>query len=202
MNNKPIREPINYNHLHPHFIGLWQMPQAKLCDDIIEFFETQPDLQTNGMAGFKVDTDIKKSVDISIYPRDLTKPNYQVIKTYIDFLFACYQDYSDQWDFIEIFPKLEIGTFNIQRYGIGGHFKRVHSERLNLESAHRVFAWMTYLNDVDDGGGTHFTHYDLTLQPQKGRTLIWPAEWTHAHYGDVVKTNYKYVITGWMHFSV
>lgn len=202
MNEKPIREAIDCQGLNPHFIGIWQMPEPALCDDIIHFFESNSDLHTSGMAGFKVDTEIKKSLDISIYPRDLNKPHYHSLKTYIDFLFSCYQDYAAQWEFINIFPTLEIGTFNIQRYEAGGHFKRVHSERLNLESAHRVFAWMTYLNDVPDGGGTHFTHYDLTLQPQKGRTIIWPAEWTHAHYGDVVKSNYKYVITGWMHFPV
>ena len=200
MNDKPIRQHIQSAHALPHFIGLWQMPQAAICDNIIQFFEMHPEMQTSGMAGFKVDDEIKKSQDISIYPKDLNQPNFQIIKTYIEFLFACYQDYAAQWDFLQIFPKLEIGTFNIQRYEAGGHFKRVHSERLNLESAHRVFAWMTYLNDVHDGGGTHFTHYDLSIQPQKGKTIIWPAEWTHAHYGDVVKANYKYVITGWMHF--
>ena len=44
---------------------------------------------------------------------------------------------------------------------------------------------MTYLNDVadEDGGSTVFTHYGLEVQPQKGHTLIWPAEWTHAHKG-------------------
>jgi hypothetical protein len=31
---------------------------------------------------------------------------------------------------------------------------------------------MTYLNDVEDGGATHFLHYDLTVQPEAGKTLI------------------------------
>ena len=61
---------------------------------------------------------------------------------------------------------------------------------------------MTYLNDVspEDGGSAIFTHYGLELQPQKGQTLIWPAEWTHAHKGSILKGNSKYIITGWMHF--
>ena len=62
---------------------------------------------------------------------------------------------------------------------------------------------MTYLNDVssEDGGSTIFTHYGLEFQPRKGQTLIWPAEWTHAHKGSVLTNNSKYIITGWMHFS-
>ena len=67
---------------------------------------------------------------------------------------------------------------------------------------HRIFAWMTYLNDVDvkDGGATLSSHYDLEIQPRKGLTLIWPAEWTHAHKGSLLKANSKYMVTGWMHF--
>ena len=61
---------------------------------------------------------------------------------------------------------------------------------------------MTYLNDVDikDGGSTFFSHYGLEIQPRKGLTLIWPAEWTHAHKGNLLKADSKYIITGWMHF--
>ena len=40
----------------------------------------------------------------------------------------------------------------------------------------------------------------LKIKPQKGKTLIWPAEWTHAHSGEVLNSGVKYIITGWMHF--
>ena len=59
---------------------------------------------------------------------------------------------------------------------------------------------MTYLNDVQDGGNTYFNHYDLRVKPEIGKTLIWPAEWTHAHSGEVLRSGVKYIITGWMHF--
>ena len=35
---------------------------------------------------------------------------------------------------------------------------------------------------------------------KKGLTLLWPAEWTHAHKGNLLKADSKYIITGWMHF--
>lgn len=58
---------------------------------------------------------------------------------------------------------------------------------------------MTYLNDVvpADGGLTVLTHYGLEFKPKKGQTLIWPAMWTHAHRGNIVKGGSKYIITGW-----
>ena len=60
---------------------------------------------------------------------------------------------------------------------------------------------MTYLNDVEEGGSTYFSHYDLEIKPQKGLTLIWPAEWTHAHRGNILTKGKKYIITGWINFA-
>ena len=58
---------------------------------------------------------------------------------------------------------------------------------------------MTYLNNVEEGGTTDFLYYDLSIKPEIGKTLIWPAEWTHAHRGDIVNKGLKYIITGWLH---
>ena len=90
--------------------------------------------------------------------------------------------------------------FNIQKYSRGDHFASLHSERTSLDSLHRLFAWMTYLNDVDDGGKTNFSHYGIKIKPETSKTLIWPAEWTHAHTGEILKSGTKYIVTGWMHF--
>ena len=63
--------------------------------------------------------------------------------------------------------KVHIGHFNIQKYLKGDHFSKVHSERTNLSTIHRIFAWMTYLNDVEDGGTTDFKYYDLKIKPKR-----------------------------------
>ena len=100
--------------------------------------------------------------------------------------------------------KVDIPAFNIQKYSRGDHFASLHSERTTLNTLHRLFAWMTYLNDVDsnDGGQTNFNHYDIKIKPEIGKTLIWPAEWTHAHTGEILKSGKKYIVTGWMHFPI
>ena len=95
---------------------------------------------------------------------------------------------------------LESKDLNLQKYFPGDHFAALHSERTGLSTLHRIFAFMTYLNDVNDGGTTNFDHYGLKIKPEQNKTLIWPAEWTHAHRGNVLNSDSKYIITGWMHF--
>ena len=186
----------------PHFIGSWFIEPLSLCDDLIAFFESHQNFQVRGRTAGGLDLQSKNSTDLSIRPRDLEQDDYEPVRGYIDALFACYQDYVEQWPFLKgMMSHSEVGSFNIQRYEPGGHFQKVHSERTTLGTSHRVLAWMTYLNDVEDGGSTHYQYYDLEVRPQKGKTLIWPAEWTHAHHANVLNSGLKYIITGWMHFT-
>ncbi|NKB33095.1 MAG: 2OG-Fe(II) oxygenase [Pseudomonadales bacterium] len=192
---------INLEGPSPHFIGCWDIEQNALCDEIVTFFESHQDKQEQGKSAGGVNLDAKNSMDITVHPRDLNSEEYSPIKDYIDNLFACYEDYTQQFPFLgSIMPKTDIGSFNVQKYLPGGHFKLPHSERTSLQNSFRVLAWMSYLNDVEDGGTTTFTHQNMEVQPQKGKTLIWPAEWTHAHVGNIVNSGEKYIITGWMHF--
>ncbi|MDA0689360.1 MAG: 2OG-Fe(II) oxygenase [Proteobacteria bacterium] len=195
------RESIAADTPVPHFIGSWFLEPLSLCDDLIDFFETHPDHQAQGKTAGGLNLESKKSVDLTIRPRELRQNDHAAVRRYLEALFACHKDYLEQWPFLQgVLPRAEVSSFNIQRYQPGGHFQKVHSERTTLATSHRVLAWMTYLNDVEDGGTTHFVHQDMELQPRKGLTLIWPAEWTHAHKANVLNSGVKYIITGWLHF--
>ena len=146
---------------------------------------------------------IKNRRDITLSPKELNLPANKIFKTYFESLFECYKDYNLQWPFLQsIVNHLEIGRFNIGRYQPGQHFQSIHTERSGLSTLHRLFAFMTYLNDVKEGGSTYFHHYDLRIKPQKGCTLIWPADWTHAHQGNPLRSGSKYIITGWLSFPL
>ncbi len=154
------------------------------------------------MTGDEVNKAAKNSTDMTILPNDLENPDYQIVSQYIDGLLECYQDYTAQWEFLgKLLKRVHIGPFNIQKYDAGGHFVKLHSERTSIDTVHRILVWMTYLNDVPEGGETEFPFFDLKVIPEKRETIIWPAEWTHAHRGGVVTVGPKYVITGWMHFA-
>lgn len=195
------RVALESAQLAPTFIGSWMIGRPSLCDELVEYFEKHVERQKEGITSTGKDLSVKDRVDISINPNEVRLPGNEPIQAYIDTLHQCYTDYLAQWPFLEnMGVNFEIGTFNIGRYLKGQHFQQVHCERSALATLHRVLAWMTYLNDVEDGGETYFSHYDVAIKPRKGLTLIWPAEWTHAHQGNVLRENSKYMITGWMHF--
>ena len=193
---------ININTQQTNFIGCWNLQNNKLCNEIIEFFENNKKLHKQGITAQGKNLKFKKTTDITINPNDLKNPKYKILEKYIHELHKCYMDYQKQWPFLKtMLKKIDIPAFNIQKYSRGDHFAHLHSERTSLSTLHRLFAWMTYLNDVEDGGKTNFSHYGISIKPQTGKTLIWPAEWTHAHTGEILNDGKKYIITGWMHFS-
>jgi hypothetical protein len=187
-----------------NFIGCWKIENSKLFDQIIDFFELNSQIQNRGYVSDRIDEQIKKTTDITIDPIDLKKKEYGIFNSYFEELFKCYEDYKKQWPFLKkTIETLDIPNFNIQRYNPGDHFSHIHCERDNSKNMHRVFAWMTYLNDIKaENGTTNFTHYNIKIRPEQGKTLIWPAEWTHAHAGEILKIETKYIITGWMCFPL
>lgn len=118
----------------------------------------------------------------------------------MDSIYRCMKLYSKQYPLskhkfegLEMFPKL-----NVQIYKPGKYYDVLHYESVHMIKnmyMFRAFVYMTYLNSLDDGH-TEFFYQKLNIKPQKGLTLIWPADWTHTHIGSPSK-DYKKLITGW-----
>ena len=187
----------------PNFIGSWNIENDNLCNEIIKFFEENKSMQRVGITATGYDPKLKKTTDMAIQPSDLKNKKYSLFNSYFNLLKDCFLDYRNQYPFLKhkFFSKTHIGNFNVQKYNSGDHFSHLHSERVSVDSLHRLFAWMTYLNNVDDSGTTNFEYYDIKVKPEIGKTLIWPAEWTHAHTGSILKSGTKYIITGWIQFA-
>ena len=187
----------------PNFIGSWNIENDKLCNEIIKFFEENKSMQRVGITATGYDPKLKKTTDMAIQPSDLKNQKFSLFHSYFNLLKDCFLDYRNQYPFLKhkFFDRTHIGNFNVQKYNSGDHFSHLHSERVSLDSIHRLFAWMTYLNNVDDSGTTNFEYYDIKVKPEIGKTLIWPAEWTHAHTGSILKSGTKYIITGWIQFA-
>ena len=69
------RISITNNKSIPNFIGAWQIEETKLCDEIISFFESNPQKQVVGQTDAGL-SDGKKSIDLVIQPKEIKAEAY------------------------------------------------------------------------------------------------------------------------------
>lgn len=100
-----------------------------------------------------------------------------------------------------------------QRYEVGQEFK-AHTdyfqpgtseyERFAGDFGQRTWTFMIYLNEVEEGGGTHFFAINKTFTPRSGMALIWNNLYPDGtpnpdtlHAGLPVEKGSKLIITKW-----
>ena len=184
-----------------NFIAGWYLPDDSICDELLTYYNNNPKFEgvvggPNG--GHVTDASIKKSTDVPVvagselwrkYILEYLQPvteEYMKIYPYVN--------KQSQWTCLE--------TFNIQHYYPGDAFYGWHCERGSSKEpvGSRYMVFMTYLNDVTDGGETEFYHQNIKVKPERGLTLIWPVDWTFTHRGVTSKTQEKYIVTGWYNY--
>jgi len=174
------------------FIGAFNVG-PNICDKLTEQFKKHSKLikYSDDMRQYHrlVNTDIDKSVDVE----------YKAI------LQECLQAYG------QLYPSVYRNNltwgisdpYNLQRYAPGKHYSEWHTESYGPEPKKflRILTFITYLNDIQEGGETEFLYQKCRVRPQKGLTLIWPAGWTHIHKGLPAEKEVKDIVTGWCVYS-
>jgi len=188
---KLINYPIDYNTL----IGGWYIPK-NICDYILNFMDANKDKFSDGLSSYGIDKNHKDSKDLYI-EKDYFEFPFNVYRHYLQ---KCLDEYIKRYPEVNFNEKFDINeNYNCQKYRKGGGFKGWHFENSMGKPTHkRVLVFMTYLNDVPDGG-TAFRIQKLATKAEKGLTLIWPAIWTHTHKGIISHTSEKQIVTGWYH---
>ena len=183
------------------FIWGRQIPD-EICDGLLDFWVNQQFLpvtpgQVYDQGDIHVNKDLKDSMDVHI-PHQIGLP---MIQEYREALQGVLNDYCEKFPFCQTSRFQLVEPMSMQCYPVGGGFKEWHTERLSPlpGNVYRHLVWMTYLNDVPDGG-TEWYHQDLYIPAKKGYTVIWPADWTHFHKGRTSQTSEKQIITGWFSF--
>lgn len=175
-----------------------------VCDGMLDFYQNQTCLEmqegvTYSVDGYpQVNHDIKQSTDLCI-PNGISDKR---VTNYLMELQKVLNGYMDKFPFCYYSEFRIIEAFNIQYYPPGGGFKTWHTERscANIPNVQRHLVFMTYLNDVPNGG-TEWFHQDKYVEAKKGFTVIWPADWTHTHRGRVSEDYDKYIVTGWFSYG-
>jgi len=170
------------------FISGWYIDPA-LCDSLV--------------AQGEQDTTVFQPCNRPYNWIDLGLFNDELSEQYCQELFKVLELYKQEynWSYEEL-RRWGFTRPRVQRYEPGNYYDHPHCENdgsPGVEFRHLVY--MTYLNDIHDGGGTEFIHQNLITPAEKGLTLIWPAAWTHYHQGVVAPKDTKYIITGWCVFE-
>lgn len=181
-----------------NFIGAWFLSDVSVCDDLIKYFENGAEV-IEGRAGKfgAINKSAKSCTECYI------DPNNHILDRYHSLLQEVCEQYKKKYEFCDRGAAWSIkDAVKIQKYKPGEAYYAWHFEREYMQdmmgSRHLVF--LTYLNDVTDDGETEFYYQGVKIRPQKGLTLIWPADWTHTHRGVASMSQTKYIITGWYNF--
>jgi len=134
-----------------------------------------------------------KPLSSTIYP----KPP---VDAYFKFLVECFKSYTTRYG-IEFKGIIYNDIFKIHKVRKSEGFHVWHYERATPEGLDRLVAYMTYLEAPKEGGETEFLHQSLRIKPVVGRTLLWPAGFTHMHRGNPPLDGEKMYITGWFNAS-
>jgi hypothetical protein len=181
-----------------NFISGWYLNKDLLCDNLIKYYETNP-FKHKGKVGSigEIKTSIKDSTDLYII--DFQNP---IINEYLEQLSLVLKEYKKKYIYTDINQCCwSLKPFNIQRYLPTEGFHAWHTEKFDINSSKRHLTFMTYLNNVNDGGETEFFYQQLKIKPEKGLTLIWGTDWTFTHRGIPSKTETKYITTGHFHYD-
>ena len=176
------------------FIQGWYMPE-ETCDGLVKHFNKNRDKAKPGASLYEgalsTDKTIKDSLDLSLGNNNFDAGIFEYRMHLPEILNLYVKEYPE----VERLDKFNVEDVNLQWYPGKGGFKTWHYERGTKGNMNRVLVFMTYLNDVENGG-THFKYQDITTPAIKGLTVMWPPDWTHTHKGQI-SDNKKIIATGW-----
>ena len=187
------------------FIGIYdESVPVELCNGFVENWEeakknrTIIDLTKENEAGWFEDKPsiVKKSDAAYVAPLFSTIYPKPPVNAYFGFLSECFKRYIERYS-IQFEGTIFNDVFKIHKVGKSEGYHAWHYEKGSPDSMDRIIVFMTYLEVPKKGGETEFLHQSLRIEPIVGRTLLWPAGYTHMHRGNPPLDGEKMYISGW-----
>ena len=177
------------------FIQETMLDDISICDQLIDYHNNNMEYKCRGSTALGQGKG-KVSTDVPIY---MSSQNPS-IHMYVSELLKMVDAYLKKYGMHKMVRLMIKEPINLQHYAPNEGFYEWHCERSSYQSHQRALVFMTYLNDVDDGGETEFHFQQMKTKAVKGKTVIWPTDFTHLHRGVTSPTEHKYIATGWFHF--
>tara|TARA_A100001201_G_C4063585_1_gene193471 strand:+ start:495 stop:1103 length:609 start_codon:yes stop_codon:yes gene_type:complete len=161
-----------------------------------------------GMSGDGGVNSYKKSTDYNILEHDKHKLMSDIVMNRFNHYLS--NEYLENFPHIDEFyhhrlvnDKSSYPLLQIQKYDKGsGHYNAWHVEQEDLGTSNRLFVFILYLNDVEEGGETGFLFKEgddfFKVKPKTGTLIIHPASWPFIHKGYMPLSSDKYILTTWL----
>jgi len=188
------------------------------CDAVLERFERAKELKLEyaGQSSSGINEEVKSSIDFDI----LTSPieddvtfGYGVIQKFNEIVVDQYLgEFPKQDEHVPgsdlFFAQTFYELLQVQEYPqTTGHYNAWHAETGNHEMSRRLFSFLLYLNDVEEGGETDFLYVEddngemLTIKPKKGTLIVHPASFPYIHRGRTPVSSNKIILTTWLSYE-
>jgi len=111
---------------------------------------------------------------------------------------------------LTLIPEENAEHLQVLRYEEGQFYRRHHDQNSPVTSAWgpRLYTFFMYLNDVEQGGETHFPLLNISVKPRRGRAVLWPSVLDQRprerddrtdHEAVAVVRGVKYAANYWLH---
>lgn len=192
-----------------YIIGPWMV----VFDNAITDEEADRLIELGGIEGYQRSADVGRRLEDGTYDKKIyagrTSTNAWCQN-------ECYEDpvakrVMERVENITGIPETNSEWLQLLRYEKSQHYNRHHDligYQKDRQCGVRIFTLYFYLNDVEEGGGTHFPELDLTVTPKRGRAVLWPSVYDHnpnvadprtEHEAMPVIKGVKYGANAWIH---
>ena len=175
--------------MHGEFIS-----DVSLCDDLIDYYESNP-------SNYKKGTHHHLNNGPTIMT--VMDTSNSVIEKFLVELQNGLKKYMELHPYSNMYASFNLVPFNIQHYKPNECYDSWHCERdgRKEENIKRHLVFILYCNTVNKDGGTEFLHQDYVSDPEKGKLIFWPSDWTFTHRGLKAPNEHKYIVTGWYEYK-
>jgi Rps23 Pro-64 3,4-dihydroxylase Tpa1-like proline 4-hydroxylase len=191
---------INDEEYNNNIVIIDDVLSSKICESIISRFECEKDVEptSHSIHEHVVGADIFRTLGIVISEEN---------KKWIDIFDILHESVNKNLKFysqITNFSKSKYGNIyfpyaHVQKILTGGFYK-LHVDNFTSSNEHeneRIITFIWYLNDVRNGGETHFLQTGLKIKPKIGRLAMFPSNAPFFHEGLYTQEN-KYIISTWL----
>jgi prolyl 4-hydroxylase len=166
-----------------------------ICDFLIDLFEQSSEkhehIENNRKPNF-TQFNLTENREVT---ETVNEVHNEIIRTTLNYRNEYYNKFDSR-----IFPeKHAFEQYRIKRYlPDSNEAFDTHVDVIDYKTSRRYLSFMWYLND-NDGGQTEFL--DLTIQPEKGKLVVFPPLWMFPHKGNEPAFNPKYILTTYLHYK-